>query len=175
MEQQGDDDGGISTPLRVVLDTSVLYPPYLRDILLLAAETGLYQPIWSGLILAELRRNVLAQGIWPARIERTLAMMNWKFPRAERLVPNTLIEQMTNAPADRHVAALAVSAIARNGVILQSPDLFLVGLWDTNPERIMRIVAEQAAGYRKPAMSIDDLLDRLAVHAPSLVQLLRER
>lgn len=130
MEQHGEDDGGVSTPFRAVLDTSVLYPPYLRDTLLLAAE-------------------------------------------------------------NRHVAALAVSAIARivtanlrdfpesalapYGVIAQSPDQFLNSLWDVSPERIKRVVAEQAASYRRPAMSIDNLLDRLAVHAPTLVQRLRER
>jgi sarcosine oxidase gamma subunit len=98
---------------------------------------------------------------------------------------------MTNAPEDRHVAALAATAadaivtanlrdfpsasLAQYHVIVQSPDEFLVNLWDANPGRIERVVAEQAASYRRPAMTLDHLLDRLAVHAPSLVQRLRNR
>lgn len=73
--------------LRAVLDTSVLYPPHLRDTPLLAAEHGLYRPVWSALILDELRRNVLATGAMPAKVERTIALMGRQFPRAEHPIP----------------------------------------------------------------------------------------
>lgn len=178
--------------IRAVLDTSVLYPPYLRDTLLLAAEQGVYEPIWSALILDELRRNVLEYGATPARVERTIVLMRRQFPRAEHAVARTAIEQMTNAPEDRHVAALAVAtaasaivtanlrdfpraSLAPYGIVAQSPDDFLVRLFNADVERIRRILADQVARYRTPAMSFDHLLDRLSVHAPTLVLRLRPR
>jgi hypothetical protein len=48
--------GPIETSL-VVLDTSVLVPAALRDVLLLAAERRLYDPRWTDDSLDELRRN----------------------------------------------------------------------------------------------------------------------
>jgi PIN domain len=171
MEERDQSADGEPAAHRAVLDTSVFYPPYLRDTLLRAAEHGLYRPVWSGQIIEELRRNVSAISLTPTRVEYLIASMRRKFPRAEHSVPADLIEQMTNAPEDRHVAALAAiaadeivtanlrdfppSSLAPYGVNVQSPDQFLVSLLDANPERIKRIVAEQAAGSRLPQASHD--------------------
>ena len=43
-----------------ILDTCVLYPDTLRDVLLRLAEADLFGPMWSELILDELHRNVAA-------------------------------------------------------------------------------------------------------------------
>jgi PIN domain len=45
----------------VVLDSCVLYPMYLRDTLLCAAEAGLYRPHWSEEILDGAFRNLVAK------------------------------------------------------------------------------------------------------------------
>ena len=44
----------------VVLDSCVLYPMYLRDTLLCAAEAGLYRVHWSAEILDGAIRNLVA-------------------------------------------------------------------------------------------------------------------
>lgn len=98
---------------------------------------------------------------------------------------------MTNAPEDRHVAALAVStaaaaivtanlrdfprdSLAPYGVVAYSPDQFLSRLYDADAQIMGRMLADQAARYRAPRMSLEDLLDRLSVHAPTLVRRVRE-
>ena len=44
---------------RAVLDACVLAPHPLYDTLLRLAEAGLFQPVWSGEILAETQRTVV--------------------------------------------------------------------------------------------------------------------
>jgi hypothetical protein len=44
----------------VFLDTCVLLKPYLCDMLLSIAEAGVYRPLWSPMVMAELERNLPA-------------------------------------------------------------------------------------------------------------------
>lgn len=59
-------------PFVALLDANVLYPVYLRDLLLRLAQAGVYQPRWSAEILGEVARNVKADATprdkrrWPA-------------------------------------------------------------------------------------------------------------
>lgn len=46
-------------PLRVLLDTNVLFPIALCDVLLRAAVERLFQPLWTQTILDELERNLV--------------------------------------------------------------------------------------------------------------------
>ena len=46
--------------LIAVLDANVLYPQWLRDMMLTLAAMGYYEPRWSSQIIDEMRRNVLA-------------------------------------------------------------------------------------------------------------------
>lgn len=46
--------------LIAVLDANVLYPQWLRDVMLSLAAMGYYEPRWSNQIIEEMRRNVLA-------------------------------------------------------------------------------------------------------------------
>lgn len=46
-------------PPVAVLDANVLYPQWLRDVMLTLAAEGSFQPAWSRQIIDEMRRNVL--------------------------------------------------------------------------------------------------------------------
>jgi hypothetical protein len=53
--------------MRVMMDTCVLYPAVLRDFLLALASRGLFDPLWSHGVAAELlglvaRRNPAERG-----------------------------------------------------------------------------------------------------------------
>lgn len=168
---------------RVVLDACVLYPVSLRDTLLRAAEHGLYQPVWSELILEEMRRNLVEDRRIDASRSRLIAQMRLAFPRAEVDVPEDLIAQLTNPVEDRHVLAAAVvagaativtanlrdfprAALEPYGIVAISPDRFLQRLLDVVPSLMLGILREQVAGLVNSPRTLDDVLGALATHVP---------
>lgn len=161
----------------VVLDTCVLYPTYLRDTLLRAASAGLYRPLWSEDILAELHRN-LAELIGDDRATTIDGLLRTHFGDAVVSGYEPLIPVMRNHEKDRHVLAAAVRAnvgaiLTFNeadfpshtttpfGVDVIHPDRFLLDLLDLAPGRFMATLEAQVLGYRKPEMTISDLTLRL--------------
>jgi predicted nucleic acid-binding protein len=170
---------------RAVLDANVLYKNALRDTLLRAAEKGLFDPLWSPLILEEVRRNLVAHGrTEEERIRRTIELMRHHFPRAGQFVSDELIARMTNAAEDRHVLAAAVAGQATAivtsnlgdfsaaslepyGIVALSPDDFLCRLLDANPDLLPQIIREQAADLVKPRRTAADVLISLAKEAPT--------
>jgi hypothetical protein len=97
----------------------------LRDTLLRAAEAGLYRPYWSQEILDGATRNLVMTGrMTEEQAIRLQTQIQRAFPQALIEVPDTLIESMTNDPADRHVLAAAVFA----GATIRNLPLHLQGL-----------------------------------------------
>src|SRR5919202_4811570 len=100
--------------LRAVLDASVLFPAAVRDTLLRAAASGLYQLYWSDEILDEVRRNLVASGrATPEQAQRLGDVMQGAFPEASVPGYEVLIDHMANDPKDRHVLAAAVVSQAQ--------------------------------------------------------------
>jgi hypothetical protein len=80
--------------LGVVLDANVLYPQWLRDVLLTLAAMGHYEPVWSNRIIEEMRRNVLRNhpDIDPQHFDdTTIAALRRAFPEAWVEVPDDLV------------------------------------------------------------------------------------
>ena len=116
---------------QAVLDACVIVRAAPRDMLLRCAEAELYQPYWSGEILAEVKRNVEAlitraharkaltgqAGMTSvgAQVDRLLAAVRGQFPTA--LIPDEIIGRYrplaTNHPKDRHVLAVAIAVRAQ--------------------------------------------------------------
>ena len=166
----------------VLLDTSVLYPMYLRDTLLRVAEQGLYRPLWSQHILGELARSLRdSAGIESDKVGGLVRLMASQFPDSEVNSYEALIESIELPdPDDRHVVAAAVKGGAgvivtanvrdfpsdleeRYGVSVQSPDDFLLERLDEDPNVVRAAVSEQVRPYANPPMTIDELLDRLGL------------
>lgn len=169
---------------RVVLDTSVLFPPSLRDLLLTLAALGALDVRWSDEILAELVRTVTGRypDIDPERFRATtVAAMAAAFPDARVADWDWLVEEMDNEAADRHVAAAAVATgadavvtfntrdfggavLAARGVAVVTPGQLVNDLLDDLPDRVVHAVVEMAARKQRPPMTTEDVLDALGRH-----------
>jgi predicted nucleic acid-binding protein len=162
-----------------LFDTNVLYGALLNDCVLSLAELGLFRPLWSAEILLELRRNLLAENERPSLVEKRVATMEEFFPDAMVRGHESLIDEMTNHPKDRHVLAAAVrggaevlvtfnlkdfpeSSTAPYDIEVVHPDKFLLDQLDLYPGATIRALQEVVSNYDSPAMTMDDYLLALA-------------
>jgi predicted nucleic acid-binding protein len=170
--------------MRALLDTCVLFPRVLRDLLLDAAMAGLFEPLWSDAILAELSRNLIEErGLSVHNATGLTRAMETFFPRASASNYEILIPRMTNHPKDRHVLAAAVQG--RADVLITSnlrdfpslslepydlsartPDSLLCQFFEEVRDPVTGVIVEHARQYRRPAMSVGELLARLEKHVP---------
>lgn len=168
----------------VVLDSCVMFPMYLRDILLRCARAGFYLPFWSQEILNGTTRNLVNTGkMSPEGAMKLEATIKAAFPEAMVEVPVGLAEVMTNHPGDRHVLATAVTAkanivvtsnlkhfkiedLAPWRVKAQHPDTFLTHLYDFDPDLMTQVVRRQSQDLKKPPMTVSELLELLSKQVP---------
>lgn len=155
--------------MRAVLDTCVIFPPVLRDILLGCAARGLYHPLWSDRILEEWARAARRKGFGDDA--RTfIPAMEAQFPHA-KVPPRPGLEARLHLPdpADIHVLATAITGSAdvivtlnaadfprhvlrAEGVEREGPDGFLWAMWSRSPDIVADVVhgvharAEEMAG-----------------------------
>ena len=173
-----------------MLDACVLYPLPLRDTLLRLAQRRLFAVRWSGRILDEVTRNLIADHrATSEQAQRLVDAMRQVFPGSE--VPVAAIgvvePAMTNEPSDRHVLATVVASedakalVTFNlrhfpaavceplGVDVLHPDLFLCELYGQGPQSVHAVLAEQVAMLSRPPMTVDDVLERLGATVPEFV------
>jgi len=165
--------------MRALLDTCLLYPPVLREILLAAADAGLFQPLWSARILTEWQRRADKDG--PENgllVAGEIVRLSARWPVAavngyEPLEPQLWLPD----PADIHVLAAAIAGRAEVIVTMNlgdfprreldtaglraiHPDAFLFGLWQKRPEAAETAVAGVLA---EAAMLADAKIDARAL------------
>lgn len=167
--------------LVAVLDANVLYPQWLRDVLLTLAALGYHEPRWSDQIIDEMRRNVLNDhpDIDPDRFDAVTVMaLRRAFPAARVAVEDDLVEQMDNAIEDRHVLAAALAAgadvvvtsnvadfttsqyVAAGDVAIETPSTFLTTALDQHPE-VMATALLHLATHRRGVQTLVDVLAKL--------------
>jgi len=173
------------TPMLIaVLDADVLFPMVLRDTLLRAAAAGCFRLHWSARILDEVVHNLTDDlGMDAAKAAALRTLMEEAFPDANVEDWEKLEPKMGNHPKDRHVAAAAASIgagiiVTSNirdftdlpaGIIAMTPDQFLSELLTVRPDELMAALEIQAAGYRRPPLSVAGLVEQLACVAPNFV------
>lgn len=146
--------------MRVLIDACVLYPTVMREVVLGAADAGLFEPRWSARILEEwarAARKIGPQGETIARGE--IARLTARFPRAQGPIPQGLEARLwLPDPNDVHVLAAAVGCsadaimtvnakdfprniLAEEGLLRVDPDGFMIGLAQDAPDAV-RAAAE---------------------------------
>jgi predicted nucleic acid-binding protein len=143
--------------MRAVLDACVLVPHVMRDLLIGAAKSGVYTPLWSAHILEEWRIASLKYD--PARAAIDAALLRADFPDAMIAPTNQPAQFTLPDPDDEHVLQSAIegradliitknhqdfptATLGRFGITRSDPDVFLAGLFADNPE-IMKTVTAQ--------------------------------
>lgn len=174
-----------------MIDACVLVNARVRDTTLRAAEAGLYELALSPDILEETRRAIVGLGYPEDPIGRLMAELEKVFADHILTGYQELVDSMENHPKDRHVLALAVHsrsdaivtfnvrdfprhACDPYNVGIQTPDDFLLDLWAIAPDRMTSIIDEQARALKRPPMTMNGLLDKLAQFVPHFVHQVRD-
>ncbi|MEM7732280.1 MAG: PIN domain-containing protein [Pseudomonadota bacterium] len=156
--------------MRALLDTCVIYPTVMREMLLGVARAGGFHPLWSARIIEEWQRAAVKlgpDGVAQAGAEAVLLARDW--PQAEVTWPPSLEARLwLPDPADVHVLAAAVAGhadvivtlnskdfprnmLAEEGVSRADPDAFLMGLHAARPHMVAQ--AADAVLARANALS----------------------
>ncbi len=156
--------------MKLVLDTCVLYPTVMREMLLGAAGTGAFTPLWSARILEEWRRAALKLGpVGAAQAEAEIAMLRAAWPDAEITWPPSLETRLwLPDAADVHVLAAAVAASADGIVTVNARDfprgtLSDEGLFRSDPDTLLTgFHAADAPAIQTVALRVQSEAERLS-------------
>lgn len=168
-----------SVRFTVVLDTNVIYPVIIRDILLWFGHYDLYTPKWSEHIFEEWKKVMLDRGVGDAEANNRINKVNLAFPDA--LVHNYkgLIDKLELPDVDdRHILAAAIKVnanliVTNNikdfpeeylqsfGLNAKTADDFLTDIVDLNQEQAIAAFKEMVLNKKNPKMDELEVLDRL--------------
>ena len=135
--------------MKVMLDACVLYPTVMREVLMGAADAGLYQPQWSARILEEWARAAARHGPMDEVAARGSAnLMNAHHPRG-LIGPTPDLEKRLwlPDPNDIHVLAAAIKGSSDVIVTMNAKDfprniLAEEGLRRDDPDRFLWMLAQ---------------------------------
>lgn len=172
--------------VRVLLDANVLVDAQVRDLFLRMAEAELIDVSWSEQILYETRRALIRRlGLEPAATDRLLEIMQRAFPHAAVTGHERLVEELDLPdPRDRHVLAAAIhgkcdllvtdntrdfpeKAADDADLLVITADDALVLIAEQQTDAITEIVSAQIAALRRPPLTVEAFIDRLAQRAPN--------
>lgn len=182
---------------RVFVDTNVLFPFSVMDVMLALTEDSVHDVLWTQALLAEWERVIVReQRRSAASAVAITAAIRESFPDSE--VPESaythLIAQMPGDDPDDRVhmaAAIAGGAetivtwnqadfpaepLAAHRIQVRGPDEYLCDLLDTWPEEVAGTVVRLAGEKRRPPMTPTDLTNLLAkAGVPAFAERLQTR
>lgn len=146
--------------MKLLLDTCVLYPTVMREMLIGAARLGHYTPLWSDRILEEWRRAALKLGpLGAAQAEAEVALLQSGWPQAVvARAPGIEARLYLPDATDVHVLAAAIAGhadaivtvnnkdfprhtLAEEGLDRLGPDQLLYDLWLKDPTGMEKLGA----------------------------------
>lgn len=169
------------SPAIAIYDACILYPFHLRNIVVQAAVDDLVEARWTEAIHDEWIRNLAANrsSLPIKRLEATKQLMNVALPAASVSGYRRHIDSITLPdPDDRHVVAAAIEAgasvivtwnlrdfpvpeLKKHGLVHQSPDAFLVGLYDQAPELLIGSLSNARRNLSRSRVSASAFFDIL--------------
>jgi len=154
--------------VKVLIDACVLYPTVMREMVLGAAQEGLFTPLWSPRLLEEWARAAAKLGPEQEAISRgEIALLEGRWPAASVAPRDGDLRRLWLPDEnDIHVLAAAIAGgadvlltlnnadfprhtLSEEGVQRESPDLFLRDLLDRHPDQITRVAQRVLAEARR--------------------------
>ncbi|RZU44761.1 putative nucleic acid-binding protein [Streptomyces sp. BK022] len=168
---------------RVFVDTNVLFPFSVMDVMLALTEDSVHEIVWSERLLAEWERVIVREGRRSAESAAAVGRAVRRF-FADCEIAAESYEHLVDAmpgddPDDRHHAAAAVASgastlvtwnladfpageLAERGVRVIDPDAYLCELYGDLPDEVTDTVVGLAAEKRNPPVTTSDAVARLA-------------
>lgn len=165
--------------LIVVLDTNVIYPVIIRDLLFWFAHYDLYIPKWSNHIFDEWKSVMLRIGVSIEESEKRIQKANLAFPHA--LVKN--YEHLIGSfelpdEKDRHVVAAAIKCnahliVTNNvkdfpntilgslGIKIKTTDEFLSDIICLDPEIALDAFHEMVSCKKNPSINENEVIQQM--------------
>lgn len=168
-----------STRFTAVLDTNVVFPIEIRDLLFWFAFHELFTPKWSKHIFDEWDDVMERKGVSEEERTKRITKANLAFPDAMVNNYESLIDSLKLPDAkDRHVLAAAIKTnanvivtnnlkdfpveyLASFGLCAKGADDFLTDTIDLNPETAVKAFREMVLHRRNPDMDEYEVLDAL--------------
>lgn len=172
-----------SVRYKAVLDTNVIFPIVIRDLLFWFAHYDLYTPKWSKIIFDEWKSVMIRKGVESSQAEKRINIANLAFPDALVLNYEGLIDNL-NLPDkdDRHVLAAAIKVnaniiVTNNlkdfpddyldsfGLKAVCADDFLTDIIDLNPKIALQAFKDLVLNRKNPAMDEFQVLESFRKNA----------
>lgn len=168
-----------SVRFKCVLDTNVIYPIEIRDLLFWFAYYDLYTPKWSKHIFDEWKDVMKRKGIDKEEAEKRTKKASLAFPDAFVTNYSGLISGLKLPDSkDCHILAAAIKTnanvivtnnikdfpgdyLASFGLSAKTADDFLTDIIDLNPEQATRAFREMVLNRRNPDLDEYEVLDIL--------------
>lgn len=168
-----------SVRFKCVLDTNVIYPIEIRDLLFWFAYYEMFTPKWSEHIFDEWKDVMIRNGISEEEASKRVERANIAFPDALVANYSGLINSLELPdPKDRHVLAAAIKTnanvivtnnikdfpkdyLASFGLTAKTADDFLTDIIDLNPEQAVKAFKQLVLNRRNPDLDEFQVLDIL--------------
>lgn len=182
---------------RVFIDTNVLFPFSIMDLMLALTEDSVHEVIWSQALLAEWERVIVReQRRSAASAAAVTAAIREFFPEGEVPEPayaHLITDMPGRDPDDRvhmaaaitggantivtwNVADFPAEPLAARGLQVCTPDRYLSNLLDAWPHEVTATVVRLAGEKRRPPLTPTDFIELLAkAGAPDFAERLRAR